>query len=254
MKVILYEPEISGNTGFIARVMKNFGFNELILINPNISIDEAKKYAVHAKDLLDNAKIISSIDELDCNLLVAFSGETTDDLNVRRAPITLNQMIKKFKEKKVIRNHKESNIGLVFGRESNGLSNSEIDECGFVVTIPTTDEYRSMNLSHSVCVVLYEIHKNYLNSKLDQMTKEMEEEKNRDEKINTKKIEFATKKDKELMKKFSYELIDEIVLVEHKNKVQKQVWDNIIEKSMLTKREGFNVMGFFKELKKLIKN
>ncbi|MFW6025289.1 MAG: RNA methyltransferase [Candidatus Woesearchaeota archaeon] len=252
MKVILVEPEIAGNTGFIARVMENFNLNDLVLVNPKFDIANSKKYAVNAKEVLNNAKIIESIDKINCNQLIAFSGETTTDLNVRRAPLTTSQLIKRFKSKEIMPDIYNHNIGLVFGRESNGLSNDEIDKCGYVVTIPTTEKYRSMNLSHSIAIVLYEIYKNFLESHLDDKTRKLEKKKNREENINIKGVEFSTTLDKNLIKEFVYNLIDKVILVEHKNKVQKQVWDNIIEKSMLTKREGFNVMGFFRNLKEKI--
>ena len=53
--IILVEPKYGGNTGSIARIMKNFGFQDLILVNPVFSIDNdnCRKFAMHAQDILD---------------------------------------------------------------------------------------------------------------------------------------------------------------------------------------------------------
>ena len=55
ISIILFEPELSENIGFIARVMKNFELKELILINPKCDIDRANKTAKHGKDIIKNA-------------------------------------------------------------------------------------------------------------------------------------------------------------------------------------------------------
>jgi len=38
LKVILVEPEHEGNIGSVARAMKNFGFDELCIVNPKTEI------------------------------------------------------------------------------------------------------------------------------------------------------------------------------------------------------------------------
>ncbi len=60
--VVLVEPEGPANIGMIARTMKNFGFSRLVLINPNLS-EESYAYAVHARDVLENALILDSFEE-----------------------------------------------------------------------------------------------------------------------------------------------------------------------------------------------
>ena len=65
MRIILFEPLYDINVGKICRVMKNFGHNELYIINPIAKLgSDARKYALHAKDILDNAKIVKNFDEV----------------------------------------------------------------------------------------------------------------------------------------------------------------------------------------------
>ena len=96
ISIVLLEPEIPGNLGAIARSMKNFGFEDLIIINPKFDIlcEEARNRAKNAQEILENAKILKEIPKFD--LLIATSGKLGNDANIPRVPITpdkLNIMI-----------------------------------------------------------------------------------------------------------------------------------------------------------------
>ena len=65
IQIALVEPKTSGNVGAIARVMKNFGYSKLILVNPSCSIDqECKNRAKHAQDVLNKVKIVKDISSI----------------------------------------------------------------------------------------------------------------------------------------------------------------------------------------------
>ncbi len=49
-------------------------------------------------------------------------------------------------------------VAIIFGRESSGLSNSELDRCHLLAHIPANAEYSSLNLSQAVQVLSYELH------------------------------------------------------------------------------------------------
>ena len=84
ISIILIEPEISENIGFVARVMKNFDFKDLILINPKCDLDKANKTAKHAKDILKKAKIkkISFLKKFD--FLIGTTAILGTDYNISR--------------------------------------------------------------------------------------------------------------------------------------------------------------------------
>ena len=64
LKVILVKPSIEGNLGAIARNMLNFGFDELHLISPELTIgEEARKRAKHAKKVLEKAVIHNNVED-----------------------------------------------------------------------------------------------------------------------------------------------------------------------------------------------
>ncbi|MDD2665546.1 MAG: RNA methyltransferase [Methanocellales archaeon] len=152
--VVLVEPKYEGNVGSVARVMKNFGFTDLVLVNPSELGDLSRAMASHAIDILDNCKIACSFEEAvaTSDLIVGTTGTagTSDDEHIRMpfyAPAELKEKLDK----------KVGVISLVFGREDAGLSNEELKQCDMILKIPTSDEYPVMNLSHAVAVILYEL-------------------------------------------------------------------------------------------------
>jgi len=48
-------------------------------------------------------------------------------------------------------------VVLLFGPESVGLSNEELDLCNRILTVPTSPEYSSLNLAQAVLLVCYEL-------------------------------------------------------------------------------------------------
>jgi len=60
-RIVLVEPLYSGNVGSVARVMKNFGFSELVLLSPCEIDMPARVMSVHAYDIIENARIEFSL-------------------------------------------------------------------------------------------------------------------------------------------------------------------------------------------------
>lgn len=227
ISIILVEPSLSGNLGAICRAMKNFGLKELILINPKCSKDSktAHNRAKHAQDILNNCKIKDWNYLKKFDYLIGTTAKLGTDYNISRSPLTPSQL------SSVIPDNKR--VGIVFGRESSGLTNSEIAKCDFIVTIPTSPKYPAMNLSHSVAIVLYELFKNSKDRKVG-------------DQINT-----ASRKDKEQILKMVDGVLDKInFATKEKKETQRLVWKRIVNKAFLTRREAFAIMGFFRKLLK----
>ncbi|MFZ5996538.1 MAG: RNA methyltransferase [Nitrospirota bacterium] len=148
---VLIEPREPGNVGASARAIKNMGFKRLCLVNPAPLTDEAKWFAHNAEDVLENAGIYSSLSEAiaDKSLVVAVARRT----GKRRGMIyPLEQGVPQL--------HKiacDNKVALLFGREDRGLYNEEVNECGMLLTIPSSREHPSLNLSHAIIVVAYEL-------------------------------------------------------------------------------------------------
>lgn len=152
-RVVLVNPKIDGNVGAVARVMGNFGFKDLRLVDPCEITDEARKRAKHANYILDEAKVVASLDEaLDSvSMVVGTSGIVTPgEKHFIRIPITAREFARKMEEY-------DGTVALLFGREDLGLFQEELLRCDLLVHIPSTDAYPILNLSHAVAIVLYEL-------------------------------------------------------------------------------------------------
>ena len=151
--VVLVEPKYEGNVGAIARSMKNFGLKKLVLVNPCEIGDVGEKRAMHAIDVLKNARVAENLEDAleGMDFIAATSGvETASEKKFNRIALTPRQFAEKTKEM-------AGTVALVFGREDFGLLNEEVRRADFLITIPTSEEYPIMNLSHSAAVIFYEL-------------------------------------------------------------------------------------------------
>ncbi|MDD5502115.1 MAG: RNA methyltransferase [Candidatus Thermoplasmatota archaeon] len=152
--VVLVEPQNPGNLGAIARAMMNFGVKELILVNPCPIDDVAYQRAMHAEEILKNAKIFNNFEDAvnGIDFLAGTSGvPSANEKHHLRIPLNPTKFVE-------LASQTKGKIGIVFGRENFGLSNEELARCDVLVNIPTAPEYPIMNISHAVAVLLYEIY------------------------------------------------------------------------------------------------
>ena len=153
--IILVEPKGSLNIGSACRAMLNFGLSELRLVNPAASHlnDEARRMAVKATPLLENAKIYGDLPQAlaDCHFTI---GTTRRFGKYRRDFFHPDQAARHILSLPVL-----DKTALVFGREDHGLATEELDLCQRLMTIPTHDELPSLNLAQAVSICLYELNK-----------------------------------------------------------------------------------------------
>jgi len=150
--VVLKEVKSSGNLGAAARAMKNMGLHRMILVNPAAALDEEAFALAHsARDVLDDAQICPSLSEALSPFSLCFG--TTCRLGRKRGvTVTPRQMAGT-----VIPAHLPGTVALVFGPEDRGLTNEDLQLCHYLVEIPSSHGYRSVNLSHAVILVCYEL-------------------------------------------------------------------------------------------------
>ena len=151
---ILCRPQLGENIGFVARALKNFNLTNLRLVNPRCAWpnSKAEATAVGAKNILQSAKIYKSVDRSIGDLDIVFA-TTSRKRKVNKKIISITDFTKKIKKNK--------KIGIVFGAESSGLSNDEINCADYLVTIPTNKNFSSLNLSHSLILFCFEIFKHF---------------------------------------------------------------------------------------------
>ncbi len=157
VKVVLVGTSHSGNIGSAARAMKVMGLTNLVLVDPQCSVDEqTMALASGAGEIAQNAKVVSTLDEAvsDCQLVVGSSARSR----------TLEWPMLEPREcgRKFVEEGESSPVALVFGRERTGLTNEELQKCHFHVCIPANPEYSSLNLAMAVQTLSYEIRMAYL--------------------------------------------------------------------------------------------
>ena len=153
---ILVKPQLPENIGFCARGLKNFGFKNLDLVNPKEEWPNKKAIAtsVGAKDILRKTKVFNNIkNAINKYDIVYASSARKRDINKKH--LSFNQFIKN------INSNKKKRIGIIFGPESSGLSNDDISYSNYIFKIPVYKNFESINLSHSVILICYELFKNF---------------------------------------------------------------------------------------------
>ena len=223
ISVVLVGPKYSGNLGAVARAMKNFGFSRLVITGPKEVDFDAEVAAVHAKDVLEKLKRYGSFDAArkDFDYLVGTSGQRTkNDDHFHRLGVGPHEL-------RGILEGKKGRIGVVFGPEDSGLSNSELKKCDVLVQIPTSSAYPIMNLSHAVAVVLYELSG-----------------------IGSGEVKVAGRKEMETL---SRELEKTIRFVDIKRVgTVKLVFERVFGRAVLTGREVNSIIGVFRRANKRI--
>ncbi|AKH97581.1 RNA methyltransferase [Halanaeroarchaeum sulfurireducens] len=153
--VAVVDAQTPGNVGTIARAMKNFGFEELLLIDPpELDRDgEAYGYAGQAReDVLPRAREITLGELVSEFHTVAFTSVTNEDesKHVRFPYVTPAELADELAPI-------ESRTALVFGRERVGLTNDELARMDQICAIPASASYPSLNLGQAATVALYEL-------------------------------------------------------------------------------------------------
>jgi TrmH family RNA methyltransferase len=149
-KIVLVRPRNPNNIGAVARAMKNFGLTDLWVVSPHPPVWNEVVSAVHATDVLTNARVVHSLIEAiaDCNLVIGTTARTrVEQKQAVYTPADLSRELSQF----------DYHLALVFGSEKHGLTNEDFSHCHRVMSIPTQPDCPSMNLGQAVAVCCYEL-------------------------------------------------------------------------------------------------
>ncbi len=152
IRIVLVEPAGPLNVGSVARVMKNMGLHQLILVNPQCDHlgEEARLMAVRAADILETAKVVESLPQalVGCVRAIATTGDDCRSHPTKlEAPADALPWLL------------EAPSALIFGREDCGLTNAELNRAQRLIRIPSSDAYTSLNLAQAVAICCYELYK-----------------------------------------------------------------------------------------------
>ena len=154
VQIVLVETSHPGNIGSVARAMKNMGLANLSLINPKkFPHQEATALAGNATDVLDNAKIFSSIQEA-VNTSKVIYATSARERTIEWPTLTANDAASEIQE--LVAN--EIEVSILFGREDRGLTNDELRLANKHLIIPAHSNYPVLNIAMSTQVVCYELY------------------------------------------------------------------------------------------------
>lgn len=159
MTFILCRPVYLGNIGSVARLMKNFGFRDLRLVQPprNFKDAEARMMSVGAFDILKNASVFESLSQATEDTGIVFG--TSSGRRRSHIACLLDEAASE-----AVALSESDRVAFVLGDERNGLNKEELDRCHRIVRIPTSAEFPSMNVAQAACVIAYELTRSSLSA------------------------------------------------------------------------------------------
>ena len=152
IRIVLVEPAGPLNVGSVARVMKNMGLHQLVLVNPHCDYlgEEARLMAVRAADILETAKVVESLPAalVGCVRAIATTGDDSRSLPTKlEDPADALPWLL------------EAPSALIFGPEDCGLTNAQLNRAQRLIRIPSSDAYSSLNLAQAVAICCYELYR-----------------------------------------------------------------------------------------------
>ncbi len=157
-RIVLVEPQDAGNVGAVCRAVKTMGFSNLVIVGRERSYFEENRVrtlALHAADIFENALWYERLKEALSDSVVAV-GVTRRRGKFRKYFSFLPEQLGTH-----LSPLGEGPIALVFGRESSGLRDDELNYCNIAVRIPSSENFPSLNLSHAVQIITYSLYRSY---------------------------------------------------------------------------------------------
>ena len=158
VRIVLVEPAGERNLGSVARVMKNMGLRQLVVVNPQCDVrsEDARRMAVRAAEILDEAVVVQDLaSALDgCHRIAATVGREETQAESLRSVVPW-----------LLPSNSDASIqpsqfqtAIIFGREDHGLGRFELKYAQRLITIPSNPDYPSLNLAQAVGICCYELH------------------------------------------------------------------------------------------------
>ena len=153
IQIVLVQTQDGANIGSVCRAMKTMGISKLVLVS-DTTYDEnrVRTLALHASDIWENRVVYKTLDEA-LSTSIYSVGATRRRGKFRKSDyLSPEQLCEK------VSLMGEGLVSIVFGRESSGLTDDEVNSCSQIVTIPTSDKFPSLNLSQAVQIITYNLY------------------------------------------------------------------------------------------------
>ncbi|HEY5930849.1 MAG TPA: RNA methyltransferase [Burkholderiales bacterium] len=152
VRVVLCETSHPGNIGAAARAMKTMGLSRLVLVSPKLfPHPEADALATGADDVLAGATVCENLDQALAGTVLAVAA-TARHRDLAHEVLDCREACGR-----IARESEDGEVALVFGTERSGLTARQVSRCHLIATIPTDDNYSSLNLAQAVQVFAYEL-------------------------------------------------------------------------------------------------
>jgi tRNA/rRNA methyltransferase len=158
-RVVLVRTHIAANLGATARVMRNLGLSDLVLVAPLADPNDraARRLSTHGEEILDRCRVVADLGEAvaDCVLVAATSARVG---GLFRGSVETPEGAAGL----LVEALATGPVAVVFGPEPSGLTNAEVSRCQHLIHIPTDPGYPALNLAQAVAICLYEVRKAWL--------------------------------------------------------------------------------------------
>lgn len=152
VEIILCDTQDGANIGSVCRAMKTMGLSHLTLVTDRIyDEDRVKTLALHAYDLYENRKEFQDLKEAVADSVLSVAATRRVGKGRKTSRVSPEELADKIASIPSL----DGKVSVVFGCESNGLSDEQVKQCSMVVTIPTSDAFPSLNLSQAVQIIAY---------------------------------------------------------------------------------------------------
>ncbi len=151
--IVLNKPKYPGNVGSVARCARNMGIENITVVgNKDLALEEMKQMATHfAAGIVDRIQHFDGLD--DALARFHYIVGTTSRRGSARGPVVSPREM----AARIVDISQENAVALLIGPEDTGLSNDDLKFCHLLVTIPTSKNNKSINLSHAAMILCYEI-------------------------------------------------------------------------------------------------
>ena len=150
IEIVLVETQDGANIGSVCRAMKTMVLTRLTIVGDRVyDENRVRTLALHASDLWENARRVSTLDEALSDSIFSVGATRRRGKFRKMSSYSPEQLAAK------ISSLPEGKVSIVFGRESDGLRDDEVNKCAAICTIPTSPLFPSLNLSQAVQIISY---------------------------------------------------------------------------------------------------
>jgi len=231
-RVVMVEPLYPLNVGYVLRTMKNFGLEELYLVNPRLDLEsrELRAFSAHAQDMVKQIRVVRELKEAlkGVNYIVGTTGKGGGRYNVNRIPLSPSEFASNVSRLR-------GKVAILLGREDIGLTNEELLLCDALITIPANPAYPILNVSHAAAIIFYELFKTEISPSSRRI-----HEPPRPEELR-------------VFEKYLLELLREIKYPDCKVKIARIIVRRVLGRAFVTRREMYALLGILRKTLNRIK-